>query len=202
MKNIIFIFLFQSSVCMSMQPISEYCEDSNLLSSFAGDTFAATNCLAYGFNAENAYFSKSRNTSIRFDKIKPAIDTFVKIVNTAGGSSFDKQEAFYKYVGEIDSFSVPLFASYDEFEDAKASLVFSVNYTASCNVSLLGYSEGGDKVLFGYKLNRITDEGKYNYNYLFIVLLEDAKINKADSDGLIDAFCHDELSFNEIKEKE
>ncbi|WP_062570275.1 hypothetical protein [Pseudoalteromonas arabiensis] len=194
MKNIIFIFLFQSSVCMSMQPISEYCEDSNLLSSFAGDTFAATNCLAYGFNAENAYFSKSRNTSIRFDKIKPAIDTFVKIVNTAGGSSFDKQEAFYKYVGEIDSFSVPLFASYDEFEDAKASLVFSVNYTTSCNISVLDYS-GGDKFMIGYKLNRMTDEGKYNYDYLHIELPEEAKINKADSDGLIDAFCHNDLSF-------
>ena len=194
MKNIIFIFLFQSSVCMSMQPISEYCEDSNLLSSFAGDTFAATNCLAYGFNAENAYFSKSRNTSIRFDKIKPAIDTFVKIVNTAGGSSFDKQEAFYKYVGEIDSFSVPLFASYDEFEDAKASLVFSVNYTTSCNISVLDYS-GGDKFMIGYKLNRMTDEGKYNYDYLHIELPKEAKINKADSDGLIDAFCHNDLSF-------
>lgn len=41
----------------------------------------------------------------------------------------------------------------------------------------------------------MTDEGKHNYNYLFIVLPEEAKINKADSDGLIDAFCHNSLSF-------
>lgn len=194
MKYLIFILLFQSGICMALQPISEYCEDTDLLSSFAGDTFAATNCLAYGFNTENAFFSKSINTSIRFDKIKPAIDTFVKIVNTTRGSSFDKQKFFYKYVGEIDSFSVPLFASYDEFEDAKASLVFSINYTTHCNISVLDYS-GGDKFLVGYKLNRMTDEGKYNYDYLHIELPKEAKINKADSDGLIDAFCHSDLSF-------
>ncbi|MEL7581695.1 hypothetical protein AADY36_20420 [Pseudoalteromonas sp. D15MCD-2] len=194
MRYLIFILLFQSGICMALQPISEYCEDTNLLSSFAGDTFAATNCLAYGFNAENAFFSKVINTSIRFEKIKPAIDTFVKIVNTDGGASFDKQEGFYKYVGEIDSFSVPLFASYDEFEDAKASLVFSINYTTSCNISVLDYS-GGDKFMIGYKLNRMTDEGKYNYDYLHIELPKEAKINKADSDGLIDAFCHNDLSF-------
>ena len=194
MKYLIFILLFQSGICMALQPISEYCEDTNLLSSFAGDTFAATNCLAYGFNAENAFFSKAINTSIRFEKIKPAIDTFVKIVNTDGESSFDKQEVFYKYVGEIDSFSVPLFGSYDEFEDAKASLVFSINYTTHCNISVLDYS-GGDKFMIGYKLNRMTDEGKYNYDYLHIELPKEAKINKADSDGLIDAFCHNDLSF-------
>ena len=194
MKYLIFILLFQSGICMALQPISEYCEDTNLLSSFAGDTFAATNCLAYGFNVENAFFSKAINTSIRFEKIKPAIDTFVKIVNTDGGSSFDKQEVFYKYVGEIDSFSVPLFGSYDEFEDAKASLVFSINYTTHCNISVLDYS-GGDKFMIGYKLNRMTDEGKYNYDYLHIELPKEAKINKADSDGLIDAFCHNDLSF-------
>ena len=169
MRYFIFILLFQSGICMALQPISEYCEDTNLFSSFAGDTFAATNCLAYGFNAENAFFSKAINTSIRFEKIKPAIDTFVKIVNSEVDSFLDKQKAFDEYTGVIDSFSVPLFASYDEFEDAKASLVFSINYTTSCNISVLDYS-GGDKFLVGYKLNRMTDEGKYNYDYLYIEL--------------------------------
>ncbi|NRA77544.1 MAG: hypothetical protein HRU18_04985 [Pseudoalteromonas sp.] len=100
MRYLIFILLFQSGISMALQPISEYCEDTNLLSSFAGDTFAATNCLAYGFNAENAFFSKAINTSIRFEKIKPAIDTFVKIVNTDGGASFDKQKVFISTLGK------------------------------------------------------------------------------------------------------
>ena len=49
--------------------------------------------------------------------------------------------------------------------------------------------------MIGYKLNRMTDEGKYNYDYFHIELPKEAKINKADSDGLIDAFCHNDLSF-------
>ena len=139
-------------------------------------------------------FFKNRNTSIEFEDIKPSIEKFINIVNSEGDSFFDKQKAFDEYTGVIDSFSVPLFASYDEFEDAKASLVFSINYTTSCNISVLDYS-GGDKFMIGYKLNRMTDEGKYNYDYLHIVLPKEAKINKADSDGLIDAFCHNDLSF-------
>ena len=183
---------------MALQPISEYCEDSYLLTSIGGDTYSAKKCLVYGFNTKHVSFSKDSNTSIAFDRIKPAIEKFISIIKTDGGSFLDKQRAFYEYAGGIDSFSVPLFSSYDEFEDLKASLVFSINYTASCNVSLLDYS-GVDKFLLGYKLNRMTDEGRYNYNYLFIVLPEEARINKADSDGLIDAFCHNDLSFNEIE---
>ncbi|WP_421420264.1 hypothetical protein ACN9JF_16120 (plasmid) [Pseudoalteromonas lipolytica] len=179
---------------MALQPISEYCEDSYLSGRIGGDIFAANKCLVYGYTTKDMAFFKDRNISIGFDRIKPAVDKFVNIVNTAGGSFLDKQKAFDEYTGVIDSFSVPLFSSYDEFEDVKASLVFSINYTASCNISRLDYI-GGDKFLIGYKLNRMTDEGKYNYNYLFIVLPEEAKINKADSDGLIDDFCHNSLSF-------
>ena len=179
---------------MAVQPISEYCEDFYLASRIGGDTFAANKCLVYGYPTEDMTFSRDGNTSIAFDGVKPAIEKFINIVNADGGSFLDKQKVFYEYAGEIDSFSVPLFSSYDEFEDAKASLVFSINYTTSCNISVLDYI-GGEKFLLGYKLNRITDEGKYNDNYLFIVLPKEAKRNKADSDGLIDAFCHNELSF-------
>ena len=198
MKYFIIILLFQSGICMALQPISEYCEDSYLLSSIGGDTYSAKKCLVYGFNAKHVSFSKDRNTSIAFDDVNPAIEKFINIVNTDGGSFLDKQKAFYEYAGEIGSFSVPLFSSYDEFEDVKASLVFSINYTASCNVSRLDYS-GGDKFLFAYKFNQMIGEGQYSYNYLYIALPEEARINKADSDGLIDAFCHNDLSFNEIE---
>jgi len=194
MRYLIFILLFQSGICMALQPISEYCEDSYLLSRIGGDIFAANKCLVYGYTAEDMTFFKNRNTSIEFDDIKPSIEKFINIVNSEGDSFFDKQKAFDEYTGVIDSFSVPLFSSYDEFEGAKASLVFSINYTTSCNISVLDY-RGSDKFLVGYKLNRMTGEGKYTYNYLLIVLSEEAKINKADSDGLIDAFCHNDLSF-------
>ena len=179
---------------MALQPISEYCEDSYLLDRIGGDFFTANKCLVYGYTAEDMTFFKNRNTSIEFDDIKPSIEKFINIVNSEVDSFLDKQKAFDEYTGVIDSFSVPLFASYDEFEDAKASLVFSINYTTHCNISVLDYS-GGDKFLVGYKLNRMTDEGKYNYDYLYIELPKEAKINKADSDGLIDAFCHNDLSF-------
>ena len=194
MRYLIFILLFQSGICMALQPISEYCEDSYLLGRIGGDIFTAKKCLVYGYTAEDMTFFKNRNTSIEFDDIKPSIEKFINIVNSEVDSFLDKQKAFDEYTGVIDSFSVPLFGSYDEFEDAKASLVFSINYTTHCNISVLDYS-GGDKFMIGYKLNRMTDEGKYNYDYLYIELPKEAKINKADSDGLIDAFCHNDLSF-------
>lgn len=34
-----------------------------------------------------------------------------------------------------------------------------------------------------------------NFHTLLIVLSKETNINEADSDGLIDAFCHNDLSF-------
>ena len=134
MRYLIFILLFQSGICMALQPLSEYCEDSHLLGRIEGDIFTANKCLVYGYTAEDMTFFKNRNTSIEFDDIKPSIEKFINIVNSEVDSFLDKQKAFDEYTGVIDSFSVPLFASYDEFEDAKSSLVFSINYTTHCNI--------------------------------------------------------------------